>query len=178
MRSVVAALLLVVATSGGAAASSAAPTARCAAARPTVEPSATAVEARVLVGCTAGELVVFRAALVARIHGLSCSSHTEELETDPATPPQWVRARLELVCAPDEKGRLGSHVAVEMPGARYSSGDSFDDENPAARHLWRVEFLAGMGELPVPADPAQRSVGGSAGEGSTRVSAEHEVYDG
>ncbi|ANZ36439.1 hypothetical protein BBK82_10565 [Lentzea guizhouensis] len=167
-----------VATSGGATASAATPTARCAAARPTIDTGATAVEARVLVGCTAGELVVFRAALAARVHGLHCSATAEELETDPATPPQWVRARLELVCAPGEKGRLGSRIAVDMPGARYSFGDSFNASNPSARHLWRVEFLAGVGELPVPVDPARWSVSGSAGEGGTRVEAEHELYDG
>lgn len=183
MRSVVAALLLVAATSGGAAASPAAPSARCAAARPSVEPGATAVEARALVGCTAGELVVFRAAFVARTHGSSCSATAEVPEADPAGVPQWMLVRVEMVCAPGEKGRLGSQLTVEMFGAHdriatYSFGDSFTEENPSARHLWRVEFLAGLGDLPVPADPGHRVVSGSAGEGGSRAQSDHEVYDG
>jgi hypothetical protein len=184
MRSVGAALLLVAVTSGGAAASTAAPAARCAAARPIVSSTETAVEARVLTGCTAGELVVFRAAFVARAHGTSCTAVSTELEADPADVPQWIRARLELVCAPGEKGLLGSQVTVEMYGAQdarvatYGFGDSVTEQNPAARHLWTVEFVAGLGDLPVAVDPAVRSSGGAAGEGSSRAQADHEVYDG
>lgn len=184
MRSVVAALLLVAVTSGGAAASTEAPAARCAAARPVVSTTETAVEARVLTGCTAGELVVFRAAFVARAHGTSCTAISTELEADPATVPQWIRARLELTCAPGEKGLLGSRITVEMHGpkdarvATYGFGDSFTEANPSARHLWTVEFLAGLGELPVAVDPAVRASSGSAGEGSSRAEAEHGIYDG
>ncbi|MFI6102306.1 hypothetical protein ACIA8G_42715 [Lentzea sp. NPDC051213] len=184
MRSVVAALLLVAVTSGGAAASTAAPTARCAAARPVVSTTETAVEARVLTGCTAGELVVFRAAFVARAHGTACTAVTAELEPDPSDVPQWVRARLELVCAPAEKGLLGSQITVEMYNAKdirvatYGFGDSFTEPNPAARHLWTVEFVAGLGDLPVPVDPASRASSDVAGEGGSRAQADHVVYDG
>jgi hypothetical protein len=184
MRSVVAALLLVAVTSGGAAASTDAPSARCAAARPVVSTTETAVEARVLTGCTAGELVVFRATFVARAHGTSCTAVSSELEADPAAVPQWIRARLELACAPGEKGLLGSQIAVEMYGpsdarvATYGFGDSFNEQNPAARHLWTVEFVAGLGDLPVAPDPAVKSSRGSAGQGSSRAQADHEVYDG
>ncbi|MDT7787586.1 MAG: hypothetical protein QOF58_6005 [Pseudonocardiales bacterium] len=184
VRSVAAALLLVAVTSGGAAASTAAPTARCAAARPVVTSTETAVEARVLTGCTAGELVVFRAAFVARVHGTSCTAISSELEADPAPVPQWIRARLELVCAPGEKGLLGSKVTVEMDGAQatriatYGLGDTFHEPNPSARHLWTVEYVAGLGDLPVAADPAVRSSSGSAGEGGSRAQADHQVYDG
>ncbi|MEU0880769.1 hypothetical protein ABZ345_19365 [Lentzea sp. NPDC005914] len=144
----------------------------------------TAVEARVLTGCTAGELVVFRAAFVARAHGTSCTAVAEELEADPADVPQWVRARLELVCAPSEKGLLGSQITVEMFGpqdahvATYGFGDTFHEPNPAARHLWTVDYLVGLGDLPVAADPAVRSSSGTAGEGGSRAQADHEVYDG
>jgi hypothetical protein len=184
MRSVVAALLLVAVTSGGAAASTEAPAARCAAARPVVSTTETAVEARVLTGCTAGELVVFRAAFVARAHGTSCTAVSSELEADPAPVPRWIRARLELACAPGEKGLLGSQITVEMYGlknarvATYGFGDSFTEANPSARHLWTVEFLAGLGDLPVPVDPAVKSSSGSAGEGSSRAQADHGIYDG
>jgi len=144
----------------------------------------TAVEARVLTGCTAGELVVFRAAFVARAHGTSCTAVAEELETDPAGVPRWVRARLELVCSPSEKGLLGSQITVEMYGpqdarvATYGFGDTFHEPNPAARHLWTVDYLVGLGALPVAADPAVRSSSGTAGEGGSRAQADHEVYDG
>lgn len=184
MRSVLAALLLVAVTSGGAAASAAAPTARCAAARPLVSIEETAVEARVLTGCTAGELVVFRAAFVARAYGLSCTAQASELEADPAPAPQWIRTRVELICAPGEKGRLGSQVTVEMHNAQdvrvaaYGFGDSFTEENPTGRHIWHVEFIAGLGDLPVPVDPAERSSAGSAGQGSSRAQVDHVVYDG
>lgn len=184
MRSLAAALLLLAVTSGGAAASAAPPAARCAAARPVVSSTETAVEARVLTGCTAGELVVFRAAFTARAHGTSCTAVAAELETDPADVPQWIRARLDLVCAPAEKGLLGSRTTVEMYDqedvrvATYSFGDSFIEPNPAARHLWTVEFVAGLGELPVPVDPAVRSSSGSVGWGSSRAQADHSVYDG
>jgi hypothetical protein len=184
MRSVVAALLLVAVTSGGAAASSAAPAARCAAARPVVVSTESAVEARVLTGCTAGELVVFRASFVARAHGTSCTAVSSELEADPADVPRWVRVRLELVCAPGEKGLLGSQITVEMFGlqdarvATYGFGDSFVEKNPAARHLWTIEHIAGVGGLPVAPDPAARSSSGSAGEGASRAQSDHEVYDG
>ncbi|MFS8104174.1 hypothetical protein LFM09_44385 [Lentzea alba] len=184
MRTVAAALLLVAVTSGGAAASTATPSARCAAARPVVSTTETAVEARVLTGCTAGELVVFRAIFVARAHGLACTAVSAELEPDPAPVPQWVRARLELACAPGAKGLLGSQITVEMYGpsdarmATYGFGDSVTEKNPSARHLWTVEFLAGLGELPVPVDPAAQTTGGSAGEGSSRVQSDHAVYDG
>ncbi|MEV6243255.1 hypothetical protein [Lentzea sp. NPDC051838] len=183
MRSVAAALLLVAVTSGGAAASTAAPTARCAAARPEVTSTETAVEARVLTGCTAGELVVFRASFVARAHGTSCTAISSELEADPAPVPQWIRARLELACAPGEKGLLGSRITVEMDGAQarlatYGFGDTFHEPNPSAHHLWTVEYLAGLGDLPVAADPALRSSGGSAGAGGSRAQADHQVYDG
>jgi hypothetical protein len=184
MRSVAAALLLVAVTSGGAAASTEAPAARCAAARPVVSTTETSVEARVLTGCTAGELVVFRASFVARAHGLECTAVSAELEPDPSAVPQWIRARLELACAPGQQGLLGSQITVEMFGAQdarvatYGFGDSFTEQNPAARHLWTVEFLAGLGALPVPVDPAAQSSGGSAGEGGSRVRSDHEVYDG
>lgn len=184
MRSVVAALLLVAVTSSGAAASAEAPAARCAAARPVVSTTETAVEARVLTGCTAGELVVFRAALVARAHGTSCTAVSAELEADPAAVPQWIRARLELACAPGEKGLLGSRITVEMYDHRvvrvatYGFGDSFVEKNPAAGHLWTVEFIAGLGDLPVAPDPAVRSSSGSAGQGSSRTQSDHQVYDG
>ena len=179
-----AALLLVAVTSGGAAASTAAPVVRCAAARPVVTATETAVEARVLTGCTAGELVVFRAAFVARAHGTSCTAVSSELEADPADVPRWIRARLELVCAPGEKGLLGSQITVEMYGAQdtrvatYGFGDAFTEKNPSARHLWTIDYLAGLGDLPVAADPAVRSSSGSAGEGGSRVQSDHEVYDG
>ncbi len=142
------------------------------------------MEVRVLTGCTAGELVVFRATFTARAHGLSCTAVSAELEPDPAPVPQWVRARLELVCAPGEKGRLGSQVTVDMLGpkdarvATYGFGDSFTETNPSARHIWTVEFLAGLGDLPVPVDPAEKVSSGSEGAGSSRVQADHEVYDG
>jgi hypothetical protein len=144
----------------------------------------TAVEARVLTGCTAGELVVFRAAFVARAYGTSCTAVSTELEADPADVPRWVRARLELVCAPGAKGLLGSQITVEMSGARdarvatYGFGDAFTEKNPAARHLWTVDYLAGIGDLPVEVDPAVRSSSGSAGEGASRTQVNHEVYDG
>ena len=183
MRSVAAALLLLAVTSGGAAASAAPPAARCAAARPVISSTETAVEARVLTGCTAGELVVFRAAFVVRAHGTSCTAVSSELEADPAAVPQWIRARLELACAPGEKGLLGSQITVEMNGpedtrvATYGFGDSFMEANPSARHLWTVEFLAGLGDLPVSVDPAAKS-SGTAGEGSSRAQADHGIYDG
>lgn len=183
MNTLAAALLLVAATSGGAAASAATPPARCAAARPVVSTTETSVEARVLTGCTAGELVVFHTLFVARATGSACSATGEELEADPATPPQWIRTRVELVCAPGEKGRLGAQVTVEMHDARdtrstYGFGDSFTEQNPAARHIWHVEFLAGLGDLPVPVDPAQQSSNGAEGAGSTRAQFDHVVYDG
>ncbi|WP_434450946.1 hypothetical protein [Lentzea sp. E54] len=184
MRSVVAALLLVAVTSSGAAASTEAPAARCAAARPVVSGTETAVEARVLTGCTAGELVVFRAALVTRAHGTSCTAVSSEVEADPAAVPQWVRARLELACAPGEKGRLGSQITVEMYGdqdarvATYGSGDSFEEKDPAARHLWTVEFVAGLGDLPAAPDPAVQVSSGSAGQGSSRTWSDHVVHAG
>ncbi len=181
MRSVVAALLLVAVTSGGAAASADAPAARCAAAFPVVSGTETAVEARVLTGCTAGELVVFRAALVVQAHGASCAATSSAIEADPAARPQWVRARLELACAPGENGLLGSRTTVEMHGthdtATYSSGDSFAEAGPAVRHRWTVEFVAGLGDLPGEPDPAAE-LSGSAGEGSSRVRTDHEVHDG
>ncbi|SMD23689.1 hypothetical protein [Lentzea albidocapillata] len=184
MRSVVAALLLGAVTSSGAAASTEAPTARCTAARPVVSSTETAVEARVLTGCTAGELVVFRAVLNFRAHGTACTAVSEELEADPATEPQWIRARLELACAPGEKGLLGSQITVEMHDqqntrvATYGLGDSFTERNPAARHLWTVEFLAGLGDLPVAADPAAQTSSASAGRGSSRTFSDHRVYAG
>lgn len=184
MRPVAAALLLLAVTSGGAAASTAAPAARCAADRPIVSATETAVEARVLTGCMAGELVVFRAVLVARAHGTSCTAVSSELEADPADVPRWIRARLELVCAPAEKGLLGSQVTVEMYGAKnarvatYGFGDSFMEKNPAARHLWTIDYLAGLGDLPVAVDPARKASSGSAGPGSSRTQSDHEVYDG
>ncbi|WP_439663129.1 hypothetical protein ACSHWB_17815 [Lentzea sp. HUAS TT2] len=157
------------------------PAARCTAARPVVSSTETAVEARVLTGCTAGELVVFRATMTARAHGTSCAAVSEELEADPATEPQWIRARLELVCAPGEKGLVGSQITVEMHDQRntrvatYGFGDSFTDRDPAARHRWTIEFVAGLGDLPVAPDPAASSA--SAGKGSSRVHSDH-VYDG
>ncbi|MET9228106.1 hypothetical protein [Lentzea sp. NPDC003310] len=184
MRSVVAALLLVAVTSSGAAASTEAPTARCTAARPVVSSTETAVEARVLTGCTAGELVVFRAALTFRAHGTSCTAVSEEMEADPATEPQWIRTRLELACAPGEKGRLGSAATVEMhdrSGSRVAThgfGDSYTDGDPAARHLWTVEFVAGLGDLPVAPDPAVQTSGASAGGGSVRTFTDHQVQTG
>jgi hypothetical protein len=174
----------VAATSGGATASTAAPVARCAAARPEITSTETSVEARVLTGCTAGELVVFRAAFVARAHGTSCTAVPSELEADPADVPRWVRARLELVCAPGEMGLLGSRITVEMHGAQgarvatYSFGDTFVEPNPSARHLWIVDHVAGLGDLPMAADPAVRSSSGSAGQGASRTQVSHEVYDG
>ncbi|MDX3658510.1 hypothetical protein PV646_14480 [Streptomyces sp. ID05-26A] len=184
MRSVVAALLLVAVTSSGAAASTDAPTARCTAARPVVSSTETAVEARVLTGCTAGELVVFRAALTFRAHGTSCTAVSEELEADPATEPQWIRARLELLCAAGEKGLVGSQFTVEMYDqqntrvATYGSGDSFTERDPAARHLWTVEFVAGLGDLPVAPDPAAPTSSASAGHGGSRTFSEHQVNSG
>ncbi|MGW6444593.1 hypothetical protein [Lentzea sp. NPDC055074] len=184
MRSVVAALLLVAVTSSGAAASTEAPTARCTAARPVVSSTETAVEARVLTGCTAGELVVFRAALIARAHGTSCAAVSQELEADPATEPQWVRARLELVCAPGEKGLLGSAITVEMHDQQntrvvtYGLSDSFTERDPAARHLWTIEFVAGLGDLPVAPDPASRTSSATAGQGSSRTFSDHQVNGG
>ncbi|HEX7305423.1 hypothetical protein [Lentzea sp.] len=175
MRSVVAALLLVAVTSGGATASADAPAARCAAARPVVSGAETAVEARVLTGCTAGELVVFRAALVVRVHGASCTAVASEIEADPAAVPQWVRARLELVCGPGESGLLGSETTVRTQDVTHGFGDEFEDANPAARHRWTVEFAAGLGELPQPPDSASTY---SSGRGGAWVLAEHEVCDG
>ena len=184
MRSPTAALLLVAVTSSGAAASTEAPVVRCAAARPVVTSTETAVEARVLTGCTAGELVVFSAAFVARAHGSSCIAVSSELEEDPADAPQWIRVRLELACAPGEKGLLGSQITVEMSGAQdarvatYGFGDSFTETNPSARHLWIVDHVAGLGALPVDPDPAVKASSGSAGEGGSRARADHEIYDG
>jgi len=177
MRSVVAALLLVAVTSSGAAASEA-PAARCAAARPVVSSTETAVEARVLTGCTAGELVVFRAALTFRAHGTACTAISQELEADPATEPQWIRARLELSCAPGEKGHAGSQAAVEMYDQRntrvssYALSDSYAEK--AASHLWTVEFVAGLGDLPAPPDPAVRTSSASAGQGSSLTRIDHQ----
>ena len=184
VRSVAAALLLGAVTSGGAAASTAPPTARCAADRPVVTSTDTAVEARVLTGCTAGELVVFRAVFVARAHGTSCTAVSAELEADPSDVPRWIRARLELACAPGEKGLLGSQITVELQGAQnarvatYGFGDARREQNPSARHLWTVDHLAGLGDLPVAPDPAARSSAGSAGEGGARTHVDHELYDG
>ncbi|GAB2874555.1 hypothetical protein GCM10027200_88120 [Lentzea nigeriaca] len=138
---------------------------------------------RVLTGCTAGELV-FRAAFVARAHGSSCTVVSFALEPDPAAAPQWIRVRLELACAPGEKGLLGSQITVEMFGAQdarvatYGFGDSFTEENPSARHLWTVDHVAGLGALPADPDPAVKSSSGSAGEGGSRARADHEIYDG
>jgi hypothetical protein len=184
MRSVVAALLLVAGTSSGAAASTEAPAARCTAARPVVSSTETAVEARVLTGCTAGELVVFRAALIVRAHGTSCTAVSQELEADPATEPQWIRTRLELACAPGEKGLLGSQSTVEMYDqqdtrvATYGLGDSFTERDPAARHLWTVEFVAGLGALPASPDQAGNTSAASAGRGSSRTRSDHRVHVG
>ncbi|MFD5826912.1 hypothetical protein [Lentzea sp. NPDC060358] len=175
MRSVVAALLLVAVTSGGAPAVAEAPAARCAAARPVVSGAETAVEARVLTGCTAGELVVFRAALVARVHGTSCTAVASEVEADPASVPQWVRARLELVCAPGPEGALGARITVQAQDFTLSLGSDLEDQDPAARHLWTVEFVAGTGELPEPPETAVRH---TSGQGSAWVRADHEVFDG
>ncbi|MEV6713032.1 hypothetical protein AB0M48_13460 [Lentzea sp. NPDC051208] len=141
------------------------------------------MEARVLTGCTAGELVVFRAALTFRAHGTACTAVSEELEADPATEPQWIRTRLELACAPGEKGLLGSQITVEMHDqntrvATYGLGDSYVERNPAARHLWTVEFIAGLGDLPVAPDPAGRNAGASSGRGSSRTFSDHQVHDG
>ncbi|GHH54664.1 hypothetical protein GCM10017774_69940 [Lentzea cavernae] len=119
-----------------------------------------------------------------RAHGSSCAAVSEELEADPATEPQWVRARLELECAPGEKGLLGSRITVEMRDqsnarvATYGLGDSFAERDPAARHRWTVEFLAGLGDLPVVSDPAVGFSGGSAGQGSSRTVSEHRVLAG
>ncbi|MFD4644255.1 hypothetical protein ACFWN2_43575 [Lentzea sp. NPDC058436] len=184
MRSVVAALLLVAVTSSGAAASTEAHAARCTAARPVVSSTETAVEARVLTGCTAGELVVFRATMTLRAHGTSCTAVSEELEADPATEPQWIRARLELECAPGEKGELGSRITVEMRDGQntrpvtYGLGDSYVERDPAARHRWAVEFIAGLGDLPAAPDPVVRTAGGSAGHGSSRTVSDHRVHAG
>lgn len=184
MRSLVAALLLVAVTSGGAAAQTATPSARCAAARPTVDAGPTAVEARLTTGCTQGELVVFRAAFVAHVHGSECTATASELEADPAPVPQWIKADLELVCAPGEKGRLGSQITVQMYGAQdakvatYGFGDSFVEENPRARHIWHVSFLAGLGDLPVTPDPAEKASSGSVEAGSSRAQSDHGFYDG
>ncbi|WP_189160257.1 hypothetical protein [Lentzea pudingi] len=183
MRSVVAALLLGAVTSSGAAASTEAPAARCTAARPVVSSTETAVEARVLTGCTAGELVVFRAALTFRAHGTSCTAVSEELEADPATEPQWIRVRLELACAPGEKGLLGSNTTVEMHDQHtrvvtYGLSDSLTERDPAARHLWTIEFVAGLGDLPVAPDPAARTSSASAGHGSSRTFVDHQVNGG
>ncbi|WP_329787875.1 hypothetical protein V1227_24655 [Lentzea sp. DG1S-22] len=142
------------------------------------------MEARVLTGCTAGELVVFRASLTMRAHGTACTAISEELEADPATEPQWVRTRLELACAPGEKGLLGSQITVEMRDHRntlvatYGLGDSRTERDPAAQHLWTVEFLAGLGDLPVAPDPAVESSGGSVGRGSSRTFSDHRVLAG
>jgi hypothetical protein len=184
MRSVVAALLLVAGTSSGAAASTEAPAARCTAARPVVSSTETAVEARVLTGCTAGELVVFRAALIVRAHGTSCAAVSEELEADPATEPQWIRTRLELECAPGEKGLVGSQLTAEMYDqqntrvATYGLSDSFTERDPAARHRWTVEFVAGLGDLPVAPDPAVTTSSASAGRGSSRTHSDHRIHNG
>ncbi|HUQ58705.1 hypothetical protein [Lentzea sp.] len=175
MSSVVAALLLVAVISVGATASADAPAARCAAAPAVVSGTETAVEARVLTGCTAGELVVFRAALVARVHGTSCAAVSSEIEADPAVAPQWVRTRLELVCGPGENGRLSSWVTVETQDSTYGLGTEVEDANPAARHLWTVELVAGLGELPEAPESAVRQSGGRSG---SWVRADHEVYDG
>ncbi len=127
---------------------------------------------------------MFRAAFVARAHGTSCTATSSEIEADPSAAPQWIRARLELVCAPDDQGLLGSQVTVEMYGAQtsrvatYGFGDTFHEPNPSARHLWTVDFLAGLGALPVAADPAVKSSSGSAGQGGSRAQADHQVYDG
>jgi len=183
MRSVTAALLLVAVTSGGAAASTEAPVVGCAAARPEVTSTETAVEARVLTGCTAGELVV-HATFVARAHGSFCTAVSSDLETDPATAPQWIHVRLELACAPGERGLLGSQITVEMSGAQdarvatYGFGDSFTEKNPSARHLWTVDYVAGLCALPVGPDPAVKASSGSAGQGGSRARADHEIYDG
>ncbi|MFD9705126.1 hypothetical protein [Lentzea sp. NPDC059081] len=175
MRSVVAALLLVAVTSGGATASAAAPAARCAAARPVVSVAETAVEARVLTGCTAGELGVFRASLEARVHGSSCSAVASEVEADPVFPPQWVRARLEAVCGPGEDGLLGSKITVRTREHTRGLADEFEDTNPAARHRWTVEFVAGLGDLPpAPAEAVEHFDG----PGGSWLRADHEVCDG
>jgi hypothetical protein len=184
MRSVVAALLLVAVTSSGAAASTEAHSARCTAARPIVSSTETAVEARVLTGCSAGELVVFRALMTLRAHGTSCTAIAEELEADPATEPQWIRTRLELECAPGEQGLLGSRITVEMRDDQtgrvtgYELGDSYAERDPAARHRWAVEFIAGMGDLPAAPDPVVKAAGGSMGQGSSRTTSDHRVHAG
>ncbi|WP_394613991.1 hypothetical protein JNUCC0626_29435 [Lentzea sp. JNUCC 0626] len=173
----VAALLLGAVTSSGAAASEA-PAARCTAARPVVSSTETAVEARVLTGCTAGELVVFRAALTFRAHGSQCSALAEELEADPATEPQWIRVRLELTCAPGEQGHAGSQATVEMydqknTRATYGLSDSYAEQTGS--HLWTVEFVAGLGDLPVAPDPAVQISSASAGQGSTLTRVDHQA---
>lgn len=179
MRSVVAALLLGAVTSSGAAATEA-HAARCTAARPVVSSTETVVEARVLTGCTAGELVVFQASMTLRAHGTSCTAISEELEADPATEPQWIRARLEVECAPGETGELGSRITVEMRDqtrtVTYGLGDSYAERDPAARHRWTVEFLAGLGELPVAFDPVVRAAGGSVEAGSSHTVSDHRVH--
>ena len=127
---------------------------------------------------------MFRAVFVARAHGTSFTAVSAELEADPSNVPQWIRARLELVCAPGEKGLLGSQITVEMHGAQnarvatYGFGDAHREPNPSARHLWTVDHLAGLGDLPVAPDPAARSSAGSAGEGGSRTHVDHEIYDG
>ncbi|GLY51813.1 hypothetical protein Lesp01_54690 [Lentzea sp. NBRC 102530] len=174
----VAALLLGAVTSSGATASEA-PAARCTAARPVVSSTETAVEARVLTGCTAGELVVFRAALTFRAHGTQCSALAEELEADPATEPQWIRARLQLTCGPGEKGHAGSQTTVEMFDqkntrvATYGLSDSYAEKTGS--HLWTVEFVAGLGDLPVAPDPAVQTSSASAGRGSTLTRIDHQT---
>lgn len=109
-------------------------------------------------------------------HGTSCTAVPPEPEAVSADVPRWVRARLELVCAPGEKCLLGSRITVEVYGAQNtlvatcSFGDVFVQQNPSARHLWIVDHLAGVGDLLEAAAPA--------GEGASRTQVSHEVYDG
>ena len=59
----------------------------------------------------------------------------------------------------------------------YGLGDSYAERNPAARHRWTVEFLAGLGELPPTSGPVVRTAGGSVGSGSSRTLSDHRVHE-